>query len=262
MNNRYPEIDEVIAYIHEHLDEALPLSHLAHQAAYSPYHFSRIFKEKTGLSPHQYVSSLKLQRAKSLLLHTNLTVRDISMEIDQQSLGTFTTRFTKRVGMTPMQFRKSSIEVNKHLQYLKKHKDWSQQLIIGNQRNKVTGTIAAEVPLHGVILIGLFTKPIPEGLPQYGTLLSSLGNFSFTDVRPGIYYLMATAVYWEMKANEILVPQKTLRAIAEKPIKVGSEMVIPQQHLTLRGPRLNDPPILISLPLLIKNFLNRTNSNI
>ncbi|SDK46530.1 helix-turn-helix domain-containing protein [Sediminibacillus albus] len=258
MNNEYPEIDEVIAYIHKHLDDDLPLSRLAHQAAYSPYHFSRIFKEKTGLSPYQYVSSLKLQRAKSLLLNTNLTVRDVSMEIDQQSLGTFTTRFTERVGMTPTQFRKSSSQVPTYLQSLKCHKDSTEQLIISTSQNNVEGTIEADVPLHGVILIGLFTKPIPQGLPQYGTLLYSLGQFKFTDVRPGIYYLMAAAIFWEMKANEILVPHQTLRAKANQPIKVGAGMKIPKQHLTLRGPLLDDPPILISLPLLMKNYLTRT----
>ncbi|SER23839.1 AraC-type DNA-binding protein [Gracilibacillus ureilyticus] len=257
MNNKYPEIDEVIAYIHEHLDDALTLSHLAHQAAYSPYHFSRIFKQKTGLSPHQYVSSLKLQRAKSLLLNTNLTIRDISMEIDQQSLGTFTTRFTERVGMTPTQFRKSPDQVNMYLQSLKYHSNLKQHFIMGDQYNNVEGIIEAEVPLHGVILIGLFSKPIPEGLPQYGTLLSSLGYFKFTDVRPGIYYLMATAVFWEMKACEVLIPHQTLRAKADQPIQVRKGLKIPKQHLTLRGPRLDDPPILISLPVLMKNYLNR-----
>ncbi|WP_442961204.1 hypothetical protein [Pseudogracilibacillus sp. SO30301A] len=119
-------------------------------------------------------------------------------------------------------------------------------------------TIEAKIPFQGVILVGLFTKPIPEVLPRYGTVLSSLGHFNFTGVRPGTYFLMATALSWEMKGNEILVPHQTLRAKAEQPIIVGSEMVIPQQRLLLRGPRLDDPPILISLPVLMKNFLNRT----
>ncbi|UFT99533.1 AraC family transcriptional regulator [Radiobacillus kanasensis] len=258
VNHTYSEIDEVIAYIHQHINEPLPLSQLAHHAAYSSYHFSRIFKQRTGLSPHHYVSSLKVQRAKDLLLNTDLTVRDIGMEIGQQSLGTFTTRFTERVGMTPSQFRKSPTQVSMYLQSLKNLNNWSHNLISESQSTRVEGTIEAEFPFFGVILIGLFTKPIPAGLPPYGTLLSSLGPFTFTDVRPGIYYLMATAVFWEMKTHEILVPHQTLRAKVNHPIIVGSEMAIPQQRLLLRRPRLDDPPILISLPLLMKNFLNRS----
>ncbi|WP_442961205.1 AraC family transcriptional regulator [Pseudogracilibacillus sp. SO30301A] len=81
LNHIYSGIDEIIAYIHNHIDEPFSLSWLADQAAYSPFHFSRVFKQKTGLSPHYYVASLKMQRAKDLLLNTDLTVRDIGMEI-------------------------------------------------------------------------------------------------------------------------------------------------------------------------------------
>lgn len=94
MTDRYAEIDAVIEFIHQHMDEPLSLSRLARYAAYSPYHFTRLFKDRTGLSPLYYVSSLRLQKAKDLLLRTNLSVRDIAVEIGQQSLGTFTTSFT------------------------------------------------------------------------------------------------------------------------------------------------------------------------
>lgn len=258
----YADIDQVIAYIHEHIDEPLSLSQLAQHAKYSPSHFLRVFKQKTGLTPHHYVSSLKMQRAKALLLNTDLTVRDIGLEIGQQSLGTFTTRFTERVGMTPSQFRKSPSQVSMYLQSLKEHVDSSQPRSITCQCSRVEGIIEAETPFRGIIFVGLFIKPIPEGLPEYGTLLSSLEDFSFVNVQPGVYYLMATAVYWEMKTNEILVPEQLLRAIAEEPIIVGSDIVTPQQRLLLRKPYFDDPPILISLPLLMRNFLNRTYSNV
>ncbi|SHN15475.1 AraC family transcriptional regulator [Gracilibacillus kekensis] len=258
MSSRNSEMEGVIAYIHDHLDEPLPLSRLAKRAAYSPFHFTRIFKANTGLSPHQYVASLKVQKAKSLLVNTNLTIRDISMEIGQQSLGTFTTRFTEKVGISPMQFRKTPRQISNYMASLQERNNWSQQTKMKHSYNKVEGTIDADIALEGVILIGLFNKPIPEGLPQYGTLLSSLGYFCFTDVKPGIYYLMATAVFWNMQANEILVPNQTLRAKADAPIYVKAETAIPYQSLRLRGPRLDDPPILISLPLLMKNYLNRT----
>lgn len=115
VTERYAEIDEVIAYIHQHIYEPLPLTRLAGHVAYSPYHFARIFKERIGLSPLYYVSSLRLQRAKDLLLRTNLSVRAIGLEIGQQSLGTFTTRFTQRVGLTPSEFRHSTLQADHHL---------------------------------------------------------------------------------------------------------------------------------------------------
>ena len=102
MADRYPEIYETIGYIHRHLHEPLSLSELARYAAYSPYHFTRIFKEKMGISPVYYISALRLQKAKGLLLNTNLCVRDIGLEIGQKSLGTFTTRFTIYGKRTPL----------------------------------------------------------------------------------------------------------------------------------------------------------------
>lgn len=117
----------------------------------------------------------------------------------------------------------------------------------------------AEVPFNGVILIGLFQKSIPEGLPLYGTVLSSLGDYMFTDVRPGRYYLMATAVSWETEATDILLPHTTLRARSIKPVIVQDRIPVPQQDLTLHRPKLDDPPILISLPLLMSNFMKSMN---
>lgn len=258
MTERYSEIDEVIAYIHRHLNEPLPLARLAGYAAYSPYHFTRIFKERTGLPPLYYVSALRLQKAKDMLLRTNLSVRDIGLEIGQQSLGTFTTRFTERVGVTPSDFRNSARLTGHYLHSLQTLDNWSPpQLAAAGRYLRVDGTVRAEAPFEGVILIGLFAKPIPEGLPLYGTLLGSLGSFSFTDVRPGTYYLMATSVSWGAQAVDVLVPQTTLRARLKEPIVVEPFTPVAHQEIALHPPRPDDPPILISLPLLMNIFLSR-----
>ncbi|MFD0698559.1 helix-turn-helix domain-containing protein [Paenibacillus sp. GCM10027628] len=256
------EIDEVIAFIHQHIYEPLPLSRLAGYVAYSPYHFSRIFKERIGLPPLYYVSSLRLQKAKDLLLRTNLSVRDIGLEIGQQSLGTFTTRFTERVGMTPAEFRNSTQQADNHLRSLRNLNDWYTPPVLANPYARIDGTVRAETPFEGVILIGLFAKPIPEGFPLHGTLLSSLGDFCFTDVKPGTYYLMATSISWGSKAMDVLLPQTTLRTRSKEPIIVSPYSTVPHQQVTLHVPRLDDPPILISLPLLMNNFLNKRFSNI
>ncbi|MCS7463808.1 AraC family transcriptional regulator [Paenibacillus doosanensis] len=259
VTERYTEIDEVIAYIHHHIDEPLPLSRLAAYVAYSPYHFTRVFKEKTGLPPLYYVSALRLQKAKDLLLRTNWSIRDIGLEIGQQSLGTFTTRFTERVGMTPSQFRNSTIQADSHLHTLRSLAHWHDGHRFIHQHGRVEGVIRSEVPFDGVVLVGLFAKPIPEGFPIHGTLVSSAGTgeFSFTGVKPGTYYLLATSVSWEMRAMDFLLPQATLRTRSKHPIVVQPYVPVPRQQVMLRLPRPDDPPILISLPLLMNNFLKR-----
>lgn len=256
MTKRYSEIDEAIAYIHRHIDEPLPLSRLAGHAAYSTYHFTRIFKEKIGLSPLHYVSALRLQKAKDLLLRTNLSIRDIGLEIGQQSLGTFTTRFTERVGVTPSEFRNSAQRADSFLRSLQMLDDWRSHLPDSYPNAQIEGTVRAERPFEGVVLIGLFAKPIPEGRPLYGTLISSLGDFCLPNVRPGTYYLMATSVSWGMPAADFMLPHTTLRTRSKEPIVVKPYSSVPHQHVRLFPPRLDDPPILISIPLLMKTFLH------
>jgi AraC-like DNA-binding protein len=228
---------------------------LAGYAGYSPYHFTRIFKERIGLTPLYYVSTLRMQRAKELMLQTNLSVRAIGLEIGQQSLGTFTSRFTERVGLTPSQFRNSMLQAEDNLSSLQKLNDWRLNRL-SNYHYRVEGTVKASISFKGVVLIGLFAKPIPEGLPLYGTLISSLGDFCISGVKPGTYYLMATSVAWGMQAMDLLLPHTTLRARSKKPIIVEPYAAVPHQQITLHVPHREDPPILISLPLLMNNFLN------
>ncbi|CAH1203571.1 HTH-type transcriptional activator RhaR [Paenibacillus plantiphilus] len=256
MSVRYSEIDAIIAYINQNLYDPLPLSRLADHVSYSQFHFTRIFKERIGLSPLYYVSALRLQKAKDLLLQTNLSVRDIGLEIGQQSLGTFTTRFTERVGVSPSQFRSSALQADEHLRSLQMLGDWNHSLSSFRLPDTITGTIQAELPFDGVILIGLFAKPIPEGLPLYGTLVSSVGDFSIKGVKPGTYYLMATSVSWGMKAMDFMLPHTTLRTRSKEPIIVRPYSFVPHLQVTLHVPHPDDPPILISLSLLMNNYLN------
>jgi AraC-like DNA-binding protein len=249
------EFKGVISYIQHHLDEPLSLAQLASYAGYSPYHFTRLFKERMGISPFYYISSLRMQKAKMLLLHTEFHIRDIGLEAGQQSLGTFTTQFTKRIGVTPSKFRKSPQLAEDYFHSLKQLDHWSLRKSISPTSNKIEGFIESVCPFEGFILIGLFPKPVPEGIPLYGTLLSSVGYFCFENVKPGMYYLMATSVSWEMEVSDFLVPEKTLRFRSEAPIVVKDQLSVLYQQVTLRPPLPDDPPILISIPLLMNIFL-------
>src|SRR5699024_12378936 len=62
---------------------------------------------------------------------------------------------------------------------LQKLSNWRENPSPFHQYATVEGTIQTAYPFNGFILIGLFSKPIPEEFPLYGTLLSSTGNFSF-----------------------------------------------------------------------------------
>ncbi|KYG29463.1 helix-turn-helix domain-containing protein [Alkalihalobacillus trypoxylicola] len=251
------EVQEAIIFIQENLYNSIELEALAKHISYSPYHFSRLFKKETGMSPLYYVSSLRLQKAKELLLTTEFTIRDIGMEIGQQSLGTFTSRFSEKVGMTPGAFRRMGHSDNHHLQLLKRLSNWNEPIQAHFGYSQLTGTICSEKPFDGVTLIGLFKKPIPEGMPEFGTLISGTGDFVINNVKPGTYHLLVTALNWHAVISQVFLPFNTLRTRIKEPIIVKENHHLPHYHLTLRPPSLDDPPILISLPLLMQTFLQR-----
>lgn len=218
---------------------------------------------------HVYLKRERVFPLCILLLHSDSkrlkicyyerSVRDIGFAIGQQSLGTFTTRFTERIGTSPASFRHSVRGAEHDIRILKKLEQWpSNHLLASNQNANITGTVETTEPFEGFVLIGLFPKPMPEGMPLHGTLIPSGGDFCISGVKPGTYYLMATSVSWEMHAMDFLLPHKTLRTRFKTPIIVDSHSSIPHQKVTLYPPRLDDPPILISLPFLMNHFINRT----
>jgi AraC-like DNA-binding protein len=77
----------------------------AREAALSRYHFIRLFKATFGETPHQVLIDARLERAKQLLLAADLPVTQICLEVGCASLGSFTTLFTRRVGMPPAAYR-------------------------------------------------------------------------------------------------------------------------------------------------------------
>jgi AraC family transcriptional regulator len=95
----------VTDYVGDNLVHNLTLEELAGVAHMSPYHFSRLFKRSTGLSPHQYVVRKRVERAKDLLKNTELSLHEVALSVgfaDQSHLS----RYTKRLlGASPKSLR-------------------------------------------------------------------------------------------------------------------------------------------------------------
>ncbi len=81
------------------------LIRLAGLAELSEYHFSRLFKRATGLSPSQYFIRLRMVRARHLLLESRLSVIDVGLEVGYSSPSHFSQVFRREVGVTPSKFR-------------------------------------------------------------------------------------------------------------------------------------------------------------
>jgi AraC-like DNA-binding protein len=87
--------------------EPLTVDDLARAAGLSRAHFSREFRRAFGESPHGYLLTRRLERAAALLRTTDRSVADICFRVGLQSVGSFTTSFTRTYGMSPTAYRAS-----------------------------------------------------------------------------------------------------------------------------------------------------------
>src|ERR1044071_5756347 len=85
--------------------EPLGVDDLARAAGLSRAHFSREFRRAFGESPHAYLLTRRLERAAALLRTTDRSVADICFSVGLQSVGSFTTSFTRTYGMSPTAYR-------------------------------------------------------------------------------------------------------------------------------------------------------------
>ena len=103
-----PVLRRVTNYIEDNLAENLTLSEISGVAHMSPFHFSRVFKLATGLSPHRYVIGRRVERAKDLLINTNLPLHEVASLCgfsDQSHLAKHTRRL---LGTSPRSLRLAS----------------------------------------------------------------------------------------------------------------------------------------------------------
>lgn len=96
-------------YIHENLQSPLSLSELANLAGLSRFHFARGFKRSFGVSPHAYVLTARIDRAKSLLSGPHLPLAGIAGLVGFKRPDRFSTAFRKAVGCSPSRYRRSRL---------------------------------------------------------------------------------------------------------------------------------------------------------
>jgi AraC-like DNA-binding protein len=94
--------------------EALDVNDLARAAGLSRAHFSREFRRAFGESPHAYLLTRRLERAAALLRTTDRSVADICVSVGLQSVGSFTTSFTRTYGAPPTAYRASFPAASQH----------------------------------------------------------------------------------------------------------------------------------------------------
>ena len=252
-------VERVILTMRGRFDEPMALHDMADVACLSAFHFDRIFRQMTGIPPVQFLYALRIEAAKRLLLTTSLSVTDVCYEVGYNSLGTFTSRFTQLVGLSPRQFRHLAATV----------KDSRLESLVyqaatifkrTSLRPFVTGRIIVPERTQRMIFVGLFPGLIPQGHPVAGTLLTTSQSYRIGPVKDGRYHVFAAAFPKVNMLQTYLLPDASslLVGVGAKPAIVQENQAGDCVNVRLRPLRITDPPILIALPFLLNEALKQS----
>lgn len=236
-------MERVIATMRDNLGEQLTVDDMARAAMFSKFHFTRIFQRVTGVSPGRFLSALRLQQAKQLLVSTTLNVADISVRVGYNSVGTFSSRFTRSVGLSPTTYRRLGGFAHR-----------MPASVNTDNMDANTGVVSGRVwtrPTNepSLVFVGLFPTRVPEGRPARCAVLAGPGQYVLDQVPEGVWYVLSQAVTGT--AQEALhrpfAGDHALSVATLGPLDVRPDTVIRNADLRLRPMRPVDPPVLLAL---------------
>ena len=101
------QLRKVEDHVSEHLAEEICVEALATLTELSPFHFSRVFKQATGMTPMQFVTRERINLAQRLIRETSRSLIEIALEVGYTSPSYFAKVFRRVTGVTPTEFRSS-----------------------------------------------------------------------------------------------------------------------------------------------------------
>jgi AraC family transcriptional regulator len=238
-------VERAIECMWERYDEPLALSDIAQSAILSRFHFARIFKGATGVSPGRFLSAVRIYQAKRMLLNTSMRVTDISFSVGYNSLGSFTNHFTDSVGVSPGQFRR--------MPGRSVLGPWAPAG--GTSRGDGDGTVAGTISLpagyvSARVYLGAFDTPIVQRRPAAATIVAvgspaEVHTYRLTNVPAGTWFIHAVAV--ADSADPEPWRRRSVLIGRRNPVRVdaGTGVLAP---ISLQPRQPADLPILLALP--------------
>jgi AraC-like DNA-binding protein len=227
-------VERVIRAMQDNLGEPITIDDMARTAMFSKFHFSRMFQRVTGIAPGRFLSALRLQEAKRLLLTSSLTVADISHLVGYNSIGTFSSRFRMSVGVSPTTYRQYGGYVAPLEEHLRLHGTGEHPVVRGHVHHP-----AGSRP--GRVVMGLFPDRIAQGLPVRHTTIARAGEFTLADVPDGTWHLIARSVGAGQRPGE-----DEVYVAAFGPLTVSGGVAQQPVDVWLRPRLIFDPPALLA----------------
>ncbi|MDD6328635.1 MAG: response regulator [Lachnospiraceae bacterium] len=103
-------IENALEYIRENYNKDISLVDVARKVDISPYYFSKVFKDETGHNFIEYLTNLRIEKAKELLLLSELSMKEIGVMVGYADPNYFSRSFKKHVGVTPTEYKESNIK--------------------------------------------------------------------------------------------------------------------------------------------------------
>jgi AraC family transcriptional regulator len=236
-------VDRAIKCIWERYNEPLSLADLAKSAILSRFHFSRIFRDTTGVTPGRFLSAVRIYQAKRMLLTTSMNITDISFAVGYNSLGSFTNHFTDSVGVSPGRFRRISQNGG--------FEPPDPMPESAGARGVVAGTITLPDGYLGArVYAGVFDTPIVQRRPLSAAVIEVASPhqpapYRLGSVPDGSWYLHAVAV--TDTADPEPWTRRTLLVGDCAGVSVTEDVPV-RAPISLRPRRPADLPILLALP--------------
>jgi AraC-like DNA-binding protein len=249
-------VESAIAHMWERYSEPLSLADIAKSAILSRFHFCRVFRESTGVSPGRFLSAVRIYQARRLLASSAMSVTEISLAVGYNSLGSFTNHFTDSVGISPSRFRRMWAEGLRDVSA-------AASSAVGGT-GAVTGLI--ELPpgyASARAYVGVFPTPLIQRRPFAWEILDVTADsqasdgpasYSLGNVPPGTWYVKAVA-----EADSSDPEPWTRRSLlvgghGMVSVSAGS---VSQRDIALRTRRSTDLPILFAVPSLTRTDTRR-----
>jgi AraC family transcriptional regulator len=242
-------VERAVVAMRDRISQPLRLDELAQAAGYSTFHFDRMFRSVTGLSAGAFQSALRIEAAKQQLITSDLPVTEICVNLGYESLGSFTSRFTRSVGVSPNKFRAIAQQLSQCDVSALMAKAFDAPRADGPLRGTVHGSQAPDA----FVWIGVFRKGMPEERPVSGALRRGDGIFAIPAMTDGTYHVLSASVAADAGWQTYLLSGDHVRVATSGTVAVRGDAFAWPPALELRPLRISDPPILASLALLALN---------
>ncbi|HEY0938394.1 MAG TPA: AraC family transcriptional regulator [Trebonia sp.] len=236
-------VEQAIQFICESYEEPLSLADIANKAIMSRFHFCRLFKQHTGITPGRFLSAVRIYHAKRMLLTTSLNITEIAFAVGYNSLGSFSNHFADSVGISPGRFRRIGREGD------------FRPADQSGQPSPTDGCVSGEVTFPdgyraARVYVGAFDSPIVQRRPARAALLDlpatdQPATYRLEQVPAGTWYIRAVVVADTTDPEPWT--RTTLLVGGCEPVRVAAGAKL-RANFTVRPKLSTDLPILLALP--------------